>query len=60
MTKIDFVVLNSHVSNSYIVIIYQKHQFLCGKTEKFKMAAFLQIFINFYKLQIWEKTFKFI
>ena len=20
--------------------IYQKHQFLCGKTEKFKMAAF--------------------
>ena len=39
MTHIDFVILNSHVSNSDIVKIYQKSQFVCGKTEKFKIAV---------------------
>ena len=39
MTHIDFVILNSHVSNSDIVKIYQKSRFVCGKTEKIKIAV---------------------
>ena len=36
MTQIDFAILNSNSnSNSYIVKVYQKPRFLCGKTEKF-------------------------
>ena len=40
MAHLDFVILKSHVSNSYIVKIYQEHQFLCGKKEKLKIAVF--------------------
>ena len=40
MTHLDFVILNNHVSNSYIVKIYQEHQFLCGKKEKLEIAVF--------------------
>ena len=36
MTQIDFAILNTNSnSNSYIAQVYQKHRFLCGKTEKF-------------------------
>ena len=37
MTHIDFAILNSHAT--VINKIYQKHKFLCGKTEKFKIAV---------------------
>ena len=36
--------------NSYIFKIYQKHQFLCGKIEKFEMAVFSLLFILVYKM----------
>ena len=38
MTHIDFANLNSHVTG--IFNIYPRHKFLCGETEKFKIALF--------------------
>ena len=38
MIQIDFAILNSHVT--VIFKIYRKHKFLCGKTEKCKIAVF--------------------
>ena len=38
VTHIDFAILNSQVT--VIFKIYQKHEFLCGNTEKFKIAVF--------------------
>ena len=34
MTHIDFAILNTHVTVIYLRFM-EKHQFLCGKTEKF-------------------------
>ena len=38
ISHIDCTVLNSHVTVTFK--IYLKHKFLCGKTEKFKIAVF--------------------
>ena len=40
MTHMDFAILNNHVVNSYILKIYQKHQFFVVKQKNLNSCVF--------------------
>ena len=50
MTHMDFTILNNHLANSYILKIYQKHQFFVVKQKNLKYLCIFLLFNLVYKM----------